>query len=147
MFNYIVGVISGITASLIWWLIQSMYTYFKFYKNSKYRGIWINEIFDEDNQVIKRDIAKIKHNLKTNYITGIVRREIPYQYPSKKWHCSGIITDDHIIVSFWANDLIKSNGCVYATFVSDYTYEGCYLKEAENEIRKVKIRLTKQHTN
>lgn len=107
-------------------------------------GIWINEIFDEDDQVIKRDIAKNKHNKKTNCIIGTVRRETPYQCPSKKWNCSGIITDDHIIVSFWANDLIKSDGCVYATFVSDYTYEGCYLKEAENEIRKVKIRLAKQ---
>lgn len=145
MEQFIVGVISGIVASFICWFAKTTYQYFRYYKNSKYRGTWINEIFDENNQVIKRDITTIKHNQRTNCITGRVKRDFPYEQRTKKWYCSGVITDNHIIVSFWANDLIKSDGCVYASFVSDYTYEGYYLKETENRICKVKIRLTKEN--
>ena len=73
-----------------------------------------------------------------------MKREIPFGHPQKKWRCSGVITDNHIIASFWPMQLIKSDGCVYATFVNNYVYEGYYLKEIDNGITKVKIRLTKQ---
>ncbi len=144
MNDFWIGIISGLATSFICWLTKEVIKYFKYYKGSKYSGIWINEILDESNQIIKRDIATIKHNKRTNSITGRVKREIPYGQPQKEWRCSGVITDSHIIASFWSSQLIKSDGCVYATFVSDYTYEGYYLKETESGISKVKIRLTKQ---
>lgn len=144
MNDFWIGVTSGLATSFICWLIKELFDYYKYYKGSKYGGIWINEIFDENNQIIKRDIATIKHNQKTNCITGRVKREIPYGQPQKKWRCSGVITDNHIIASFWSSQLIKSDGCVYATFVSDYVYEGFYLKETDSGISKIKIRLTKQ---
>ena len=105
---------------------------------------WKDEIYDENGNVVKKDIFTIKHNKRTNQITGHVKRVFPNEQTHRKWKCSGVITDNHFILSFWSNDLIMSDGCVYTVLVDDYTYEGYYLRGTKDQIYKIKIRLTKE---
>ena len=64
MNDFWTGVISGLVTSCICWIVKEVFDYFRYYKGSKYSGTWVNEILDESNQVIKKDIATIKHNKK-----------------------------------------------------------------------------------
>lgn len=145
MDQFIVAMISGLAVSFIGWSVKTLYQYFKYYKGSKYSGTWKDEIYDEKGQVVKRDIFTIKHNKRTNHVTGHVKRIYPNEQTHRGWKCSGVIANNHFILSFWSDDLIMSDGCVYTVLVDDYTYEGYYLRGTKDEINKIKIRLTKEN--
>ncbi len=144
MKEFIDSIIGALIVSFLCWLVKTLYQYFRYYRNSKYSGTWKDEIFDENGQVVKQDIFTIKHNKRTNHFIGTVKRVFPNEQSHRKWNCSGVIISNHFILSFWSDDLIMSDGCVYTVLVDDYTYEGYYLRGTKDEINKVKIRLTKE---
>lgn len=144
MKEFIMSCVGALIVSFLGWLTKSVYQYFRYYRNSKYSGEWRDEIYNERNQIIKKDIIVLRHNKRTNCVTGSVKRIYPNEQTHRKWQCSGVITANHLIVSFWSDDLIMSDGCVYAVMINDYIYEGYYLKEINNEIHNIKIRLTKE---
>lgn len=144
MNEFIMSCIGALVVSFIGWVAKTTYQYFRYYKGSKYSGTWKDEIYDENGTVVKKDVFTIKHNKQTNQVTGHIKRVFPNEQTHRKWKCSGVITDNHFILSFWSNDLIMSDGCVYTVLVDDYTYEGYYLRGTKDQIYKIKIRLTKE---
>ena len=139
----LIGIITGIISSVIILICKWLYTNYIYYTQSKYSGKWEDEIYNEEGEIIKRDEYILKHHKKNNTITGTIKRITPLTQKHRTWNCSGALSGEHLILSFWSNDVIKSDGCIYAKLIDDFTYEGYYLKIQNSDIVKVRIRMKK----
>ena len=126
-------------------VIRIIYTNIIYYTQSKYSGKWRDEIYDEKGNIIKRDIFYLKHHKRNNRINGKISRIAPVEQIHRKWKCTGVLNGEHLILTFWSESAIKSDGCIYAVLKDDYIYEGLYLKFDNNNIEKIKIRMIKDN--
>ena len=111
------------------------------YTQSKYSGKWKDEIYDSNGNIIKRDVYVLKHHKRNSTITGTISRVAPVEQIHRTWKCSGVLSGEHLILSFWSEDVIKSDGCIYAVLKEDFTYEWLYLKAEGSDINMIKIKL------
>lgn len=148
--KFIIAIGPGVISSAIFAFICYILRYFFTYKKSEFSGKWKCEIFDENDNLVKADEYNIKHNKKTNVMSGKGTRCFPLDQNHRKWSCHGMINGEHIIVVFWSNNpMIKSDGSVYAVHKGDYVYEGWYLTVINSDnseiVKKSKLILTKYH--
>ena len=144
MNNFCMGIITGIISSTIILLAKIFYTNVIYYTHSKYSGKWIDEIYDENGNIVKKDEYTLKHHKRNNTITGTIKRVYPVEQTHRVWKCSGVLSGEHLILSFWSEDVIKSDGCIYAILKEDFTYDGYYLKAEDPDINLIKIKLIKE---
>lgn len=145
MSDFWVGIVTGVVSSIIIILVKTVYINVIYYTQSKYSGKWKDEIYDNDGNIIKRDVYALRHHKRNNTITGTIRRVAPVEQVHRTWKCSGVLSGEHLILSFWSEDVIKSDGCIYAILKEDFIYEGFYLKEECSTTNKIKIRLIKEN--
>lgn len=139
------GIITGIVSSAIIFAAKTVYSNVIYYTQSKYSGKWRDEIYDAQNKIVKRDEYVLKHHKRNNTVTGTIKRIYPPEQIHRTWKCSGVLNGEHMIVSFWSEDAIKSDGCIYAVLKEDFTYEGRYLKTENSLIEEVRIKLIKNN--
>lgn len=139
-----IGIVTGLVSSILIILSKMIYTNIICYTQSKYSGKWKDEIYDNNGNIIKRDMYVLKHHKQNNTITGTICRLAPVEQIHRKWKCSGVLSGEHLILSFWSEDVIKSDGCIYAVLKEDFTYEGLYLKTENSDIHIIKIKLIKE---
>lgn len=89
-------------------------------------------------------IYTLKHHKRDNTVTGEIKRFVPIEQAHRVWKCSGVINKQHLIVTFWSEEAIKSSGCIYTELIEDYTYGGVYLKSEDDQIKMIKIQLKKK---
>ena len=87
----------------------------------------------------------MKHHKRNNTITGTISRVAPVEQIHRRWKCSGVLSGEHLILLFWSEDVIKSDGCIYAVLKEDFIYEGLYLKAENSGISMIKIKLIKEN--
>ena len=145
MIKFLFGVSTGIISSIIIIVFKIFYMNIIYYTRSKYSGKWKDEIYDDNGNIIKRDVYDLKHHKKNNTITGTINRISPVEQIHRTWKCSGVLSGEHLIMSFWSEDVIKSDGCIYAVLKEDFTYEGFYLKDENSGIRVIKIKMIKEN--
>lgn len=141
--NYIPGIIASLIAAFIVWCIKNVIL--SFHERSDFNGYWESCLYNNDNQLIKKDRIKIKHNKKTDSIHGKANRIIPESDDSKKWKVSGILKGKDIICLIWSTQSFVSLNCSYLhqTENEEYKYEGYCLKNVDDKIEKYKIILRK----
>jgi hypothetical protein len=145
MNNFLLGVITGVVSSILVAIGKSIYINSLFYMQSKYSGKWKDEIYDSEGNIVKQDEYNLKHHKRNNTITGTIIRVAPVEQIHRHWKCSGVLSGEHLILSFWSEDVIKSDGCIYTVLKDDFIYEGFYLKEEDNnKLSSIKIRLIKE---
>ena len=144
MGDFWLGIITGVVSSLIIIVGNIIYANFIYYTRSKYSGKWKDEIYDSNGNIVKRDTYVLKHHKRNNTITGTISRVAPVEQIHRRWKCSGVLSSEHLILSFWSEDAIKSDGCIYAVLKEDYIYEGLYLKAENSNISMIKIKLIKE---
>jgi len=106
------GVLSSAVAMLIAYVIQRLLI-----RSSGYSGVWIVEIFDPgtSSKPVKVDRWKLRHKKSDGTISGKIKRTYP-DNDKRKWRCSGIVRDGHIIAPYWAvQETDDSRGCVFVT--------------------------------
>ena len=145
MSDFGIGIITGVVSSVIIIVTKIIYTNILCYTQSKYSGKWKDEIYDNNGNIVKRDMYVLKHHKRNNTITGTISRVAPVEQIHRKWKCSGVLSGEHLILSFWSDDVIKSDGCIYVVLKEDFTYEGLYLKTEHSDISMVKIKLIKEN--
>lgn len=145
MSDFWLGITTGVVSSIIIIVGKIIYTNFICYTQSKYSGKWKDEIYDSNGNVVKRDMYVLKHHKRNNTITGTISRVAPVEQIHRRWKCSGVLSGEHLILSFWSEDVIKSDGCIYAVLKEDFIYEGLYLKAENSSINKIKIKLIKEN--
>ena len=145
MSDFWIGIITGIISSVIIIVCKIIYTNTVCYTQSKYSGKWKDEIYDSNGNIIKRDVYVLKHHKRNSTITGTISRVAPVEQIHRTWKCSGVLSGEHLILSFWSEDVIKSDGCIYSVLKEDFTYEGLYLKAEGSDINMIKIKLIKEN--
>ncbi len=153
--NILLGVVASVVFAAMTYCLNKLRVWYFYYRNSKYSGTWVDEIYDteafkERNEriVVKRDEYTLVHNKRTNRVVGTVRRVFPMDQSYREWKLTGVIQNQTLIFTFWADDAIKSHGCVYACLTDDYTFEGFYLGEHKTAgvIDETPIKLRKDNT-
>lgn len=145
MIELLTGIVSGILATVVCFVVGIFFKYIKEYRNSEYSGEWVDEIYNINNlqEVIKRDRFQIKHNKKDNTIKGSIKRYYPEDQKHREWDFNGVIDGRFLILSFWGKNMQNSNGCVYVKLNNDYEYDGYYLEEHGSVIDTTPIKLRK----
>ena len=144
MNELLIGIVARIISTLIVMLSQSMIKRHINFKKSKYSGKWKDEIYDDQGNTIKRNEYLLHHNRKDNSITGSLKRIEPDAQSYRVYKCSGVLVEGHLMLSIWSDDPIKSDGSVYARFTKDFTFEGKYLTEENNDVKITRIKLVKE---
>lgn len=141
--NYINGIITSLIAALIIWFVKVIFISIQ--EKSDFSGKWINRLYNKDDNIIKKDIIQIKHNKKTGWIHGKVKRTYPEKEESKNWKVIGLLMGKDIICLIWSTQSFVSLNCSYLTQIENegYKYEGFCLKNYKNCIKKYKISLEK----
>jgi len=138
----------GAGGLIIPYIIKGICYYYKKCKEkkSKKTGKWETIIYDDNDEVVKKDIIDLKHNVKTDEFKGTIKREYPYDLNHRNWECKGIFVRDAMLLFFWSKEEIPSCGVEYLVLADDYTYRGYYLKQEKNrdathkgDITRVKI--------
>ena len=135
----------GILGTALFEIIKYIVTYFVMYRFSKYSGIWDEDIYDDNGQIIKKDIVKLKHHKLNNFLTGEIERIYPNSDNYKRWKCRGIMQNKNIILCFWTEDAMQSDGCAYALLTDDYTFERYYLRNKDRIIKQVRLKAKKRN--
>lgn len=144
----IIGVAGSIIGSVIWVIGSNIYRYIKYYKDSEYSGVWMDTIPPTvEGAQEKHDEIIVKHNKRTNTISGTLKRTAPHNESSRTWEMNGVIDDGYFIASFWHDGPQKSNGCVYTKLTGDNRYDGYYLEEHDGIIDRTPITLVKNKFN
>lgn len=140
-----IGVIGSIIGMVVWAIGSKLYLYIRYYKDSEYSGLWVDIIpYISEDMPEKHDEIVIRHNKRTNVISGTIKRTSPHSQRARTWLLNGVIDDGYLIASFWHNGPQKSNGCVYTRLTGDNKYEGYYLEEHNGVIDKTPITLMKR---
>ena len=141
--NYILGVLTSLTATFIVWFCKKLLTLVE--EKSDFNGQRETCLYDLNNTIIKKDVTKVKHNKKTNWLHGKVGRAFPKNQAYRRWDMLGILAGDNIICLVWSKQIITSFNCAFFHQIDDYFYEGYYLKfnNDSNQIEKYKITLSK----
>lgn len=143
--DLMIGIAGSIIGAIIWAVGVKMYSYFKFYKDSEYSGIWEDTIPSKpDGSPEKHDEFIIKYNKRTNTISGTIKRTFPQNQTNRTWVMNGVIDDGYFIASFWHDGPHKSNGCIYAKLTDDNRYDGYYLEEHNGIIDQTPIMMKKK---
>lgn len=141
--DFILGVLASLVAAFILWLVKMSIT--AFHERSDFNGKWETCLYDTNNIVIKKDITKVRHNRKSNWLYGTVGRTFPLNQTYRKWKMKGMLVGSNIICLVWSKQIITSFNCAYFHQTKDYYYDGYYLKfnDNTNKIEKCKITLSK----
>lgn len=141
--DFILGVIASLVAAFIIWIIKQIFIWLQ--ERSDFNGKWETCLYNDKNNIIKKDITNVKHNKKTNWLNGKIGRSFPINQSYRKWNMKGLLVGDNIICLVWSKQMITSFNCAFFHQISDYYYEGYYLKfnNKENKIEKCKITLSK----
>jgi hypothetical protein len=111
-------------------------------RRGKFAGHWIDEIFDPNNEIVKRD--EIEMNQRGQEISGTIRRIFPEDQNYRRYKFRGLIRGESILVVFWSIDEnIRSFGSWNVHHTGDFIYEGYYLSYIGSDIEKIPIKLTK----
>lgn len=144
LISIVIGIMTGVISTIIYSSLKDFYDRFQIYGKSKFTGYWKTHIYDNDDNLIKIDYCELRHNRFNNEITGRIIREKPETQNKRKWKCNGILQNEKIIMSFWSDDGIKSDGSGYLFLVDDYLFEGLYMhSEKNNDISNVKVKSQK----
>ena len=131
--SYIIG-ISGIIIGIISIVIALAPLIYKRFKEvrSPYTGIWEDRIYDDNNNVIKRDIFYLKQN--GNEIIGTAKRIFPKDQNHRRYEVYGKLLGRDFVAIFWATDQsILSYGCWFITQRNDTTFVGSYLRMSKKD--------------
>ena len=139
--NYIPGIVASLIAAFIIWFIDKIITSIQ--EKSDFNGQWESCLYDDNSNIIKRDIVKIKHNKKTGWIHGNVKRNLPKEETYKEWKIEGLLIGKDIICLIWSKQSFVSLNCSYLRQIEGYEYEGFCLKNINENIEKYKVTLSK----
>lgn len=143
--DLLIGISGSIIGAIICAAGGRLYFYLKLYKDSEYSGVWEDVIpAKPDGSPEKHDEFIIKHNKRTNTISGDIKRTFPSSQTTRNWKMNGVIDDGYFIASFWHDGPQKSNGCIYAKLMEDNRYDGYYLEEHNGVIDQTAITLKKK---
>ena len=143
------GMISGLLTSAFIALLKLLFDYIGTTK-SEYSGVWIDAVYDKDNNIEKVDIWKLRYNNHSKKVKGRIKRYCG-DGANRKWKCDGQILDHTFYVIYEGiGEYSHHNGCVVAK-VKDRCQDpfrmqadGKYIKINENGgDQSVKITLYK----
>jgi hypothetical protein len=136
----VVGGIIILIAQWIWHKIQE--------SRGGYTGIWENQIFDENKNVVKRDRLDLRQT--GEQAAGHIQRLFPENQRHRQWNLAGRIKGRDFFAIFWSLDpSVHSYGCWYIHQVDDDTFRGYYLRLSEtdhDQITPIEISLHRQRT-
>lgn len=109
----------------------------------EYSGTWKDQIFDQDDQVIKRDKWFIRQ--RGDEIEGVIQRFFPEEQTHRRWDMSGKINGKEFIGMFWTiNKSFTSRGCFYLYQEDDDLFRGHYLTLSRSgDVEWIKVELTR----
>lgn len=140
----LVSIATGVLVTILCSFFKEIYDKFRLYGRSKFTGYWETHILDKQGNILKIDYCELQHNRYNGEIKGRIIREVPDNQNTRKWKCNGVLQNEKIIMSFWAEDGIKSDGSGYLFLVDDYTFEGLYMHTGKNNnISNVKVKSQK----
>ena len=135
MSGFWLGVVSSIFGAVVVLLAQYLYRR-RNEKRSPYTGLWVNKIYDENDNVIKRDMVHLRQ--KNRQITGVIRRIYPLDQTHRQWILSGRMQGRNMFSIFWSDDQsIHSYGCYFIRQKNDFSFEGYYLKMSKTPPYKI----------
>lgn len=95
------GVITSLTGAAIGFFARIAWDWFFSFRKSPYKGVWEDEIMNDEGVVVKHDSYKIKHNRRTNEITGTISRMYPTDQTRRRWKMIGTVDGgSYILFSF-----------------------------------------------
>ncbi|MFH2066482.1 MAG: hypothetical protein ABIK15_14880 [Pseudomonadota bacterium] len=149
MYEMIIGVTASIVGGLAVILIQKIIQTVR-EQNNPYTGKWENHIFDEDGNIIKRDILNVYQIGDELY--GDIERVFPPNQIHRRWKMTGRLKGKDFFAIFWATDpTISSYGSWYVHQKDDFLFEGYYLKFDEKKkygIKPIRLNFVKcTHAN
>ena len=119
---------------------------------SPYSGEWRDELYDATGTtILKRNRYHLSVKRKNGTISGTIERYYPEAEVWRKWFCSGVISNDQILLSYWSTDPTSSSrGCIVVKLNTtrpndqDHLYTGKYMKYVGNKVESYKINLIKK---
>lgn len=141
------GIIINLICGLVGFFLPKIWDWFFYFRKSPYSGVWEGEIMNNKGQVEKRDTYKVKHNRRTNELSGYIRRMKPIDQNYRKWKMMGKIDGDGYILFVFSSMVSthRSRGCAYLRHKEDNVFEGYYLEDhRDGKIDKTQIRLVKK---
>lgn len=141
--SFVFGVATSLVGTFIAWCIKRIIISVQ--ERSDFNGQWETCLYDENDQIVKRDLTKVRHNRRTNWLIGKIGRTFPITQKYRRWNMAGLLLGDNIICLCWSNQMITSVNCAFFHQVSDYYYEGYYLRYSheKNCVERRKITLKK----
>lgn len=121
----------GVTGGL---LVLTLKTFIQWsFENwSRWTGDWYDCIYDDDGNLLKRDVLRLRNFPSTSSVSGSIRGEFPYEKRAhRKWKLKGRIIGNDFIAHFWsAQKGVHSYGAwlLHQHGDADYMFRGKYLK-------------------
>lgn len=141
--DFLFRLLSSLIGGVLLLIIQHVYAAVK-EGIAPLTGVWEDEIYDENNVVVKRDQYHIRQNGTT--LSGTFSRIYPEKEQYRVWNFSGKVIGEHMIAYYWPKDqTVVSHGIWYVALTSDFTYEGTYMRMDNNihATKQVKFRIVK----
>ena len=73
--SFVFGVATSLVGTFIVWCIKKIIISIQ--ERSDFNGQWETCLYDENDQVVKRDLTKVRHNRRTNWLIGKIGRTFP----------------------------------------------------------------------
>lgn len=125
MDNFLINLASGLVGAVLVFLVQKAYQYLTEIR-APYTGIWYDSIYDEQGNVIKKDMLNIRQ--RGDILTGKITRISPIEQQHRKWLFSGRLRGNHFFAVFWSiSHDVQSYGSWYLTQIDDDHFTGYYL--------------------
>ena len=125
-------IITGILTGILTTIVVTEFYKWRERRNvnkSPITGTWIGTLHKEYPDVITIDIAKCKHNIKTNQVSGRINRTQPIEENFKEWEFSGKFIDGVIYITFWSITDQTSDGAIIMSFNKEKkAFFGQYMK-------------------
>lgn len=142
LITIVISIATGVVASCIYTLLKNIYKG-SYSWNSKYSGYWEVTIYDENNNDIRTDYGYLLHHRYSNELKGEFIRMFPDGQKMLKLQCKGVLINERIMCSFWADDGVKSGGSSYLSLTDDYTFEGRHMHQDIDKIEISRIKFQK----
>ena len=125
MTDFYINLAAGLVGALILAIVQWLYKYIR-ERKSPYTGAWRGSIYDDEGQLVKRDIVRMRQY--GDNIKGRISRTYPAELRHRKWSLNGKLRGRQMLGVFWsATQDIPSHGCWYLTQIDDDHFTGYYL--------------------
>ena len=126
------GLVGSLVGAIATILARELFLYIKS-RRGVYSGKWIQIIYDEDGNEIKRDEVIAKHI--GNTLRGTVRRVFPENQAHKRWRFEGQIRGRLFFGIFWSTNVVRnpnSYGTLQLNIVNENEMDGFYVKLVTN---------------